>query len=214
MERQTIIYDGFKFHRYPNAKKSSDRNYYKGWVKQGGVWRKSNLHIHKYTKEVGIIPKGYSVHHIDGDFNNNEASNYAIMFRGKHLSHHYKMSSQEQKDAGTKRLLELAIPEAVKWHKSEAGKQWHKQNTDKLIYTKEYTTKCIDCGTKFKSNLRRKPKHCSRKCQLKYQARRDRAAKKYHEDRVCQRCGKVFSVNKWSKAKFCSCECTKGKQIR
>lgn len=214
MDRQTINYGGYKFHRYPSAEKSSDRNYYKGWVKENGIWKKKSLHIFKYSQEVGSIPKGYSVHHSDADFNNNEISNYEIIPRGKHTKYHYDISSQEHKDLQTKKLLELAIPASKVWHASEEGRKWHSEQNKKNLHGEIQNGICAECHKEFKTDLRKIPKYCNVKCKNRAVTRKFRNDKRYFEDRICQRCGKVFSVNKWGKNKFCSRECTRGKQIK
>src|SRR5665648_54797 len=214
MDRQTITYGGFKFHRYPNAKISSDRNYYKGWVKENGVWKKKSLHIFKYSQEVGLIPKGYSVHHSDTDFNNNEITNYEIMLRGKHTQHHYDISSQEYKDANTEKLIKFAIPASKAWHRSEEGRKWHSKHLTETLHGEEQTGICTECNKEFKTDLRKVPKYCNVKCKNRAVTRKFRNDKRYFADRVCQRCGEIFSVNKWGKNKFCSRECTKGRQIK
>jgi hypothetical protein len=143
MERETIIMDGYKFHRYPNAKRASDKHYFKGWINIYGYWRKVSLHRYIWEKVNGEIPKGFLVHHDNGIFSDNRIENLCLVSHSKHLADHYKNYSQSFKDEKTKLLIEKAMPKAVEWHKSKEGQEWHKQNTNKLIYTEEYSQVCI-----------------------------------------------------------------------
>ena len=75
MERETIFMDGFKFHRYPESKKLTDRRYFKGWINIGGHWKKTSVHRYIWEKVNGKIPKGFAVHHINSDFADNRIEN-------------------------------------------------------------------------------------------------------------------------------------------
>lgn len=208
MNKQVIILDGFKFCRYPEAKRASDRNYYKGWVRVSGKWQKVALHRYVWQKTNGDIPTGFHIHHINGEYSDNRIENLHLISHAEHLSQHYDKYSQEYKDEKYDLLINKAIPKAVEWHKSDEGKEWHKNNTEKLIYTEEYTQICKGCGTEFKSNLRHKPKWCSKTCSTKYNARRYRGEGRYNEKHICGECGLVYETNKHRPNKFCSIACS------
>lgn len=89
MQRETTTYNGFKFHRYPDAKCESDRRYFKGWAEIDGEWKKITLHRYIWLVERGEIPKGYHVHHIDGNVDNNTISNLALMLAHDHAVHRF-----------------------------------------------------------------------------------------------------------------------------
>ena len=170
VESICIIIDGYVFLRYPHAKQSSDRHYYKGWV------GKQKMYLHRYVweKENGLIPEGFVIHHIDGDFDNNESNNFELITRSSHQSLHYKGYSQEYKDEKTKILRELAVPKAIEWHKSPIGIEWHKSVALNAIYGEERLFECRECEKEFVTKLRRIPIYCSVKCKNRYNTRKYR----------------------------------------
>jgi len=46
------------------------------------------LHRKIYETHVGPIPKGFDVHHVDEDTSNNRLSNFELLTRSDHTSHH------------------------------------------------------------------------------------------------------------------------------
>ena len=88
MQRETATYNGVKFHRYPQSERDSDRRYFKGWAEIDGKMQKISLHRYIWIVERGPIPKGYHVHHIDGDVDNNTISNLALLLAHEHESFH------------------------------------------------------------------------------------------------------------------------------
>lgn len=172
---ETLKIDGYTFHRYPEAKQSSDRHYFKGWVNNVKI----SLHRYIWQKTNGEIPKGFTVHHIDGNFDNNVIGNYELKKRGVHTSEHYKNFCQEYKDYKTKILIEKAQPEAVKWHGSPDGIKWHKDHAKYLINDYEVVIMCRECGKEFKSYLKRIPFYCSLRCKNRYNAREYRKKPKF-----------------------------------
>lgn len=63
--------------------------------KYGYYWRTKSgrcvyLHREVYEKHYGSIPKGYIVHHKDGDKLNNSIDNLELMSRAEHASIHHK----------------------------------------------------------------------------------------------------------------------------
>src|SRR5699024_5430833 len=97
-DRETIIYDGYKFHRYKQAKQESDRRYYRGWVDINGKNTKTYLHRYVWEKYNGNVPKGFHIHHIDGNFSNNDISNLECKERSTHLSDHQIHKSERLKE--------------------------------------------------------------------------------------------------------------------
>jgi hypothetical protein len=170
IESILIIQDGYYFWRYPNAKQSSDRNYYKGWVDK----QKISLHRYLWQKYNGDIPSGFVIHHMDGNFDNNELSNYELISRSEHQSLHYKGYTKEYKDEKTRILIDLALPKAAEWHGSPEGKEWHKSVAHYAIYGDERVFVCRECEKEFITKLRRIPLYCSRKCQCRFNARKFR----------------------------------------
>ena len=48
-----------------------------------------NVHRKIYTEEYGAIPKGYDIHHIDGNHSNNDISNLKAVSKQEHYDIHY-----------------------------------------------------------------------------------------------------------------------------
>ena len=70
-----VVYDGIKFTPRGNG-------YYRA------TSRDKNLFLHRYIyeKEVGIIPEGYDIHHIDFDRQNNRVDNLECISKSEHTS--------------------------------------------------------------------------------------------------------------------------------
>src|SRR5271157_3145611 len=81
---QSFIFEGDVYYRYPEAKRRSDRVYFKGW--REGV--KTYLHIAMWESKFGEIPKGFEVHHRDGDSSHNEFENFELIKVRDHRKHH------------------------------------------------------------------------------------------------------------------------------
>ena len=124
MQRETTTYNGHKFHRYPDAKRESDRKYFKGWVEIDGEWKKITLHRYMWLVERGPIPEGYHVHHVDGDYSNNTIGNLALLLGAEHIKHHGENMPEEQKEMH-RQQLEAVRDKAAEWHHSEEGRKWH-----------------------------------------------------------------------------------------
>lgn len=162
--------------------------------------------MHRYVWEFynGEIPKGYHIHHKDGDKSNNNIENLEMILGKKHCKYHSNKYVELNKDKMIKNLIDNAIPASKEWHKSKEGREWHKNHYDKmkekLYIEKEYT--CKQCGAKFKST-KSGSKFCSNKCKSKW--RRDNGLD--NETRICCICGKEFTINKYYKTKTCSMSC-------
>lgn len=192
--RETIEYDGKLWHRYPDAKQSSHRNYFRSHC--------TYLHHYIWEKYNGERHTGCHIHHKDGDCGNNSIENLEEISIYEHLAERHKIS-EEQKEKQRCWLNNIRRL-AKAWHKSEEGKQWHKehallQNFGNLTYGK---AKCQICGKEFEKQTNYQ-KYCSNACKSKY--RRDQAI----DDviRICECCGKEFTANKYSKTRFCSRRC-------
>lgn len=161
------------------------------------------LHRAVWEHHNGPIPKGYHVHHMDGDRSNNSIENLTLLEGHEHLSEH--MSAPERVEH-SKKLIEFARVAASKWHGSDAGRAWHAEhgkeywkNAPMLTYT------CTNCGKEYQTrNVSHSGNHfCGNNCRAAY--RRKTGAD--NVERTCQVCGKPFVVNKYSRVKTCSGEC-------
>lgn len=187
-----IIVDGMSFVR-------SDRPYY-----YNSNTRKY-LHRYLWEKAYGDIPKGYEIHHKDHDPFNNDLENLEMIKSDEHKLYHTKNLTDEQRDFLRRNMIENAMPAAVEWHKSEAGKEWHRKHYEKTKDKLHAKIKmaCEMCGVKFVTENNGKNRFCSNKCKSKWR----RKSGVDNETRNCEWCGNDFSVNKYSKTSHCSRSC-------
>lgn len=188
-----IKFDGIKFYK-------DNKGY---WLSSKINGKPVRLHIYVWEKYNGKVPKGYHVHHIDHDTNNNYIENLMLMEKYEHLSYH---ASLQDKCKLRDNLNTYARPKAIEWHKSEKAKEWHMKHylkmKDKLhkrivivceVCKKEKEVGFGGCGNRF----------CSNKCKSQYR----RNAGVDNVIRKCEVCGEEFDINKYSSRRFCSKEC-------
>ena len=172
-----------------------------------GYYLNSTIHkrLHRYVWEYynGEIPKGYEIHHIDMDRDNNDISNLQLLSRSEHRKIHADLLTDEQREWRRNNMNIVARPKAREWHKSVSGKEWHRQhyekNKDNLH--KKYDLVCIMCGKSFIGEYG--GKFCSNACKSAYR----RSCGADLVDAVCIVCGNEFKTNKYRKSKTCSRSC-------
>lgn len=167
--------------------------------------KRTRLHRDVWAYFNCPVPKGHDVHHIDHDKSNNEPSNLSLMTQSQHRKMHGTEYTTEEYDKVIQNLNENARPAASKWHKSEEGREWHKEHYEEFKDKMHVPRKCICqvCGKEYETLGNGRDKFCSNACKSKW--RRDN-----HLDdvaRKCEICGKDFITNKYSKGRFCSLEC-------
>lgn len=182
-----IEYDGLKFCRDEKT----------GYYLNSTI--RKRIHRYVWEKEVGTIPKGCQIHHINGDKSDNRIDNLAIMT----ASGHQRLHGAEiaRKEICRKNIMEKAIPAAVEWHKSEAGREWHSIVKKGKKQPREEKT-CPVCGSSFMGT--KIQLFCSSACKAKH--RRETGADNI--ERTCEFCGKTFMATRFHKQKYCSRECT------
>lgn len=163
--------------------------------------------MHRYVWEYYNckIPKGYHIHHIDGDKCNNDISNLQLLKGTEHEILHGRLITDEDRKWRRNNIISKAVPKAQEWHKSDVGKEWHRQQ---VKYRKDNrsmrTYICMQCGKEFETFSNRSSKFCCNACKSKY--RRDNNLDCIRK--ICAFCGKEFLTNKYQVAMFCSRECS------
>lgn len=177
----------------------------------GDYFQRKGVRLHRLVWEThnGAIPKGYEVHHINGDRADNNIENLRLMLAEEHHKHH---ANQPERIAKSKKAIQKAAERAKKWHKSEEGKAFHSQHSKNTWEKRESETHvCANCGKEFQSigmygkNVNT---FCSNACKSAW--RRKSGAD--DEERTCPVCGKTFTVNKYAKTTCCSAECARRKR--
>lgn len=161
-----------------------------------------------WIKHNGPIPEGYHIHHLDHDTDNNDISNLALLEAHEHLAYH---ASLQDKEWLASNMKNKAMPAAIKWHKSEEGREWHTKHYEKMKCKlhKKKEIECEICGRAVEViDHGDKNKYCSNNCRAK--ARRMSGVDNITV--VCPICNKKFTKNKYSKSKTCSLSC--GNKIR
>ena len=171
----------------------------------GGSSRES-LHRVVWEAEVGPIPAGFVVHHIDGNRSNNEIENLATMSPRAHSSLHWHL--QPGKLEKSRRALKKAQVAARTWHGSDEGRKWHSEHYEKHIrplLAETATVSCDQCGADFeaKKMYAGASRFCSNNCKSAWR----RASGVDNVEAVCVACGASFTKNKYSKVQACSKKC-------
>lgn len=171
----------------------------------GNYFQHKGKRLHRTVWEYhnGAIPKGYHVHHKDGDRCNNKIENLALMQGAAHMSKHMQEPTRK---ANARENIKQAIKAAPEWHRSEEGRKWHSQHGKEVWENKKpFTFTCDNCGKVFEqmASTTKGNHFCSNNC--KAAARRKSGVD--NETRRCDYCGGEFVVNKYSKQKCCSKEC-------
>lgn len=165
--------------------------------------------LHRYVWEYhnGEIPPGYTIHHKDHDKSNNEIDNLCILKSRKHASIHgvVKANNVQWRKWARRNLKENAVPEAVKWHKSDEGRRWHKEHYERTKHCLHQSIKltCEFCGKEYEGVDMGRNRFCSNKCKAAWR----RKSGVDDETRTCEYCRHHFTVDKYAKTRTCSRSC-------
>ena len=162
---------------------------------------RERLHRAVYKFVYGEIPKGFHVHHIDHDKSNNEPENLMLIEKCEHSKLHGSELTNERREALRKNLAKTARPKASEWHKSEAGREWHR--THNAIPKIDVVMNCLYCGKRFETVYHGNNKFCSNACKSAYR----RSAGFDDVICKCEICGGEFVANKYAKHRTCSRGC-------
>ena len=199
MEPKSVTFNGIRFTRHPNAESRSLRVYYnppKADRKRGI----KALHREVYKAHHGPIPKGYHVHHRDGNPFNNDPANLEAVSRTEHAAHHRDhLLTDERRD-----LLDRIRPLASEWHGSEEGREWHSEHGRRTWDGRErQSAECRECGETYATYFPDRGGYCSQSCTNKA-GERNRTD---DEDRQCKACGETFRVRRSKPTAHCSKKC-------
>lgn len=195
---EKVVFNGCTFRRYPESKRIEDRRYYKPSARDK-LRGAEALHREIWKSEHGPIPEGYQIHHKDGDSGNNSLLNLECVTVEQHQARHPYRAPE-----GHAKHLSKIRPLAAKWHRSEAGREWHSGHAKEALAKRVQNGICECCEKEFiLVGCIRRGKFCSNACKAKH--RRESGADDV--DRLCAICGGLFRASRYSKVKCCSREC-------
>lgn len=173
---------------------------------------KIRAHQWVWKNNHGDIPKGYHIHHRNGDKSDNRIENLELVEASRHIRDHmqkrmkdplYKKKAQEN--------CERIRPMTKAWHASPEGIAWHKLHAIKCNFGNGDPIKyiCEICSKEYLSKVKAKgrTRFCSNNCKSAFR----RKSGKDEIDKICSRCNVTFSCNKYSMRKNCL-QCSKFKQ--
>ncbi len=167
--------------------------------------RKTQTRLHVYVWEFynGKIPKGYHIHHIDMNKDNNEIENLVMLSASEHEKLHASLWTDERREKARKNVLEKAVPASKAWHGSEEGRKWHSEHAKKVFGNMDFLDyECTFCGKAFSSRKRYKEtdnRFCCNACKSAY--RREIGVDDI--EKTCQTCGRTYKENKYRKTREC-----------
>lgn len=188
---------------FNNLKYGKDKNtgYYLCTKNVNG--RRERLHRAVWSYYNGEIPKGYHVHHVDENKENNDISNLQLIISKDHESYH---GSEPEHIKILVKSLPLAREKARIWHKSDEGRNVHSK-TAKISYEKMSTVikTCETCGNEFRVKAIKQvdSRFCSNACKSAWRRKEGLD----DETKKCLHCGKDFTSNKYDQVKTCSKSC-------
>ena len=181
--RQTIIFERKEYRKHKN----------------GYYCRTEQYLLHRVIWEAmhGPIPEGHSIHHKDGNKENNEPANLECITQSDHAKRHWEEDYDNWKAKVCENIKQAHIWRGTKEGRASASKH-HKRLWEN---PKEYTRKCEECGQEF-STLSRKPNRwCSTLCHSRGYYKESK------EIRNCVDCGNEFEIYKYHKTRTCSMSC-------
>jgi hypothetical protein len=140
--RETQIFNGRKYYRYPESKRRTPRVYfYNG---------KNYLHRDVWESIHGKIPEGHHIHHMDENPLNNEIENLECVSAHDHMSRKHTKTAE--------------------WHASEKFKAMWAETRKKAamfhanLRENPVEKTCQGCGKKYTTVNFKISKYCSNKC--------------------------------------------------
>jgi hypothetical protein len=162
------------------------------------------LYVEVWTAAHGPVPAGFEVHHKDHNPSNNDLENLELLEGSEHARLH---ALERGLGELGRQHLEKAGELAKEWHKSQEGREWHKNHYKKMadaLHAREERT-CEECGTVFMGLIGKPERNrfCSNKCKTRWRYK----SGVDNEERNCRVCGKPFMINKYWTTMTCSRSC-------
>jgi hypothetical protein len=163
-----IIFNGIEYKLMGGKKR-----YYLSWSKNTKERKGAKgLHVAIWEFYSGkTVPKGFVIHHKDGNHFNNSYENLECLSFKEHFEEHRENIIKYRNSDKGKENLKKAIELSKKWHSSNEGNEWHSKHAYKSIL-KEQEKTCVKCESIFIGYTM--SIYCSKKCHHKEYAERAR----------------------------------------
>lgn len=135
LDQLTQYFDGGLYRLWPSEK----------YLSRGG----KKLHRAVWESAFGAIPPKCHIHHADNNPENNSLANLECLPAREHLS--------ERGQTNPAGVSDLARERAKEWHKSDAGRLWHKRHAERSkgwLKWKREPKDCPICGNTFDALVR------------------------------------------------------------
>lgn len=203
----SVTFNGVTFRRYPFSRHVNHRRYYSpgGSDIARGI---EVLHREIWKHHHGPIPDGHEIHHSDENPLNNDILNLECIPSDDHKKEHAKLGTWSS-STKVRKHLDSVRPLAANWHRSDAGREWHRAQAIercRKIEAKPYT--CSVCTSLFlskKTNTVRADgkRFCGGKCAAVVR----RAEGRQMRPGTCVVCSKGFAST-GAGTKTCSRKCS------
>lgn len=178
--------------------------------KKTGYWisttcPKIRAHVWVWKHHHNLVPKGWHVHHKDGDKSNNEIKNLTIMSVSAHVTHH--LDEHPERRSRAKEMADKYRHLTKEWHASKEGIEWHRAHgLMTWVKRKSFKIICKVCGSETETKTYHQ-EFCSNSCKSKWR----RKNKLDEITKTCPICQKEYQSSKYSRSKTCGRIC--GKKI-
>lgn len=182
--------------------------------KKTGYWistacPKIRAHVWVWKHHHNLVPKGWHVHHRDGDKSNNAIENLTIMSVANHMKHHH----DHYDDSFKKKQLdhcEKIRPLTKAWHASPEGIAWHRLHAIKSNFGNgpAFDYECQQCFKPYQSKRKSVTRFCSNACKSMWR----RKNQMDDINKECPVCHKTYRSSKYARAKSCGVIC--GQRLR
>ncbi len=174
--------------------------------KKTGYWISTTsprvrAHVWVWNHYHGNVPKGYHIHHKDGNNSNNSILNLDILSACNHQRHHFEINPERRERMKAMADANRHLTKA--WHSSEEGTAWHKFHGIKAWNERQpFKIICKVCSKESMTKTFHQD-FCSNVCKSKWR----RQSGIDNVLRNCPICYKEFTCNKYSKTVGCSRSC-------
>lgn len=190
----------------------------KYWLQSSGRYFQSGiktdnerlLHRRIWSDANGQIPPKHHIHHINGDWRDNDIQNLECVLGIEHSRDHMlERNATPEGRKATLGALAKAAPMAKEWHASEEGRQWHRKHATTTLVDRPLVNKvCERCKASFQTKNPHIAIYCSSACMQAIAFRR------YFDDpRECAHCGNGFLANCHRATAFCSRACSNQRRV-